>query len=77
MSTEPEFRVDLYRAVAKSAFRSITPGGHLALLWSDSPWSGSATWQRVMADTVRYWTQEAEATERVPANFDQAMLRRP
>ncbi len=65
------------RAVAQAAFRWIASGGHLALLWSDSPWIGSAPWQRRLAETMRYWRREAEATERVPANWDQAMADEP
>lgn len=65
------------RMVAESAFRWIAPGGHLALLWSDSPWSGPAAWQRVMAEATRRWAREAAATDRVPAGFGQAMAEMP
>jgi ubiquinone/menaquinone biosynthesis C-methylase UbiE len=63
--------------VAESAFGWIAPGGHLALLWSDSPWNGPAAWQRVLNQTARHWTREAEATGRVPASFGQAIADRP
>ena len=32
--------------------RWLVPGGHLALLWSNTPWIGNQQWQRVMADRV-------------------------
>ena len=59
------------RVIAESAMRWLVPGGHLALLWSSSPWDGSQAWQHVMADTVHRWTQLAGATERIPANVDE------
>jgi hypothetical protein len=65
------------RAVAEAAFRWIAPGGHLALLWSNPPWVGSAAWQRALAETKDYWTRQAQATERVPVSWDQAMAEEP
>ena len=65
------------RAVAEAAFRWIPPGGHLALLWSNPPWIGSAAWQRALAETKDYWTRQAQATERVLVSWDQAMAEEP
>jgi ubiquinone/menaquinone biosynthesis C-methylase UbiE len=65
------------RVIAASAMRWLVPGGHLALLWSNSPWDGSREWQRVLADTVSHWTREAAATERVPANLSQHLAEEP
>jgi ubiquinone/menaquinone biosynthesis C-methylase UbiE len=65
------------RVVAEAAFRWIAPGGHLALLWSNPPWIGSAAWQRALAWAMRYWTQEAQASGRIPASYDQAMAEEP
>jgi hypothetical protein len=65
------------RVIAESAVRWLVPGGHLALLWSNSPWDGSQEWQQVMADTVHRWTREAAATERVPANVYQHLAEEP
>ena len=59
------------RVIAESATHWLVPGGHLAVLWSSSPWDGSQEWQHVMADTVHRWTQLAGATERIPANVDE------
>ena len=38
--------------------RWLVPGGHLAVLWSNSPWTGSQAWQQAMAETVRRWTDD-------------------
>jgi ubiquinone/menaquinone biosynthesis C-methylase UbiE len=65
------------RVIAESAMGWLVPGGHLALLWSNSPWDGTREWQRVMADTVDRWTQEAGATDRVPANLYQHLAEDP
>ena len=59
------------RVVAESAMRWLVPGGHLAVLWSSSPWIGKHAWQQAMADALRHWTQVAGATERIPANIDE------
>ncbi len=65
------------RVIAESAMRWLVAGGHLALLWSNSPWDGSLIWQRVMADSLDRWTRKAVATERVPANLDQHLAEEP
>ena len=65
------------RVVAESAMRWLVPGGHLALLWSSSPWDGSHEWQHAMADTVQRWTQVAGATDRIPANLDEHLAAVP
>ena len=57
------------RVVSESAMRWLVSGGHLALLWSNSPWDGSLVWQRMLADTLDHWTRKVAATERVPANL--------
>ena len=59
------------RVIAESAMHWLVPGGHLAVLWSNSPWDGSQEWQHVMADTVHRWTRLAGAAERIPANVDE------
>jgi ubiquinone/menaquinone biosynthesis C-methylase UbiE len=65
------------RVVAESAIRWLTPGGHLALLWSNSPWDGSRVWQQVTADTLHRWTRETATTGRVPANLYQHLAEEP
>lgn len=58
------------RVVAESARGWLVPGGHLALLWSNSPWDGDHEWQRVMDETMRGWMEEVGATNRVPPDLD-------
>ena len=65
------------QVVAESAMRWLAAGGHLALLWSRSPWDGSQQWQRVLADALQFWTREADATDRVPANLYQHLEEEP
>lgn len=65
------------RVIAESATRWLVPGGHLALLWSNSPWAGTHEWQRVMADTMREWMNAVSATERVPAHLDEQLADEP
>jgi len=65
------------RVIAESATRWLVPGGHLALVWSDSPWNGSHAWQQAMAEAVRHWTHAAGATERIPANLDMQFAQEP
>jgi ubiquinone/menaquinone biosynthesis C-methylase UbiE len=63
--------------IADSAMRWLVPGGHLAPLWSNTPWIGDQTWQRVLADTVSDWTRKAATTDRVPANLCQHLAEEP
>lgn len=65
------------RRVAESARRWLTPGGHLALVWSTSPWDGDQEWQRVLARTMRHWVEVAHAADRVPADLDQHLRDEP
>ena len=65
------------RVVAESALRWLVPRGHLAVLWSSSPWTGNHAWQQAMADAVRHWTEAAGATERIPANLDEHLAAVP
>src|ERR1700694_296251 len=65
------------RSVAESARRWLVRGGHLALLWSNTPWCGSAQWQQVMSDTLDDWARKAAASNRVPANVEQSLAEEP
>ena len=64
------------RRIAQSAMRWLEPGGHLALLWCNSPWNGRQEWQAALSEVVHRWTREA-GTERVPANLDQQLADDP
>jgi SAM-dependent methyltransferase len=56
------------RAVAAANFfRWLRPGGCVALVWSDSPWTGDAPWQRVLRETMARW----QPPGRVPASYEQ------
>ena len=59
------------RVVAEAAMHWLVPGGHLAVLWSNSPWTGREAWQHAMAEAVRHWTDAAGAAERIPANIEE------
>jgi ubiquinone/menaquinone biosynthesis C-methylase UbiE len=63
--------------VASSVYRSLRPGGFLALAWCDSPWRGDAPWQQALSAAMKRWRARADAGERVPAGYDQARSARP
>src|SRR4051794_36954666 len=41
--------------VARRAFQWLRPGGHLAVCWSDPPWTGPAEWQLLLGAIVDDW----------------------
>ncbi|MDQ1476866.1 MAG: hypothetical protein QOE62_2095 [Actinomycetota bacterium] len=65
------------RRVAESARRWLAPGGHLALVWSRSPWDGDREWQRVLTHAMRHWTEIAHAADRVPTDLDRHLADEP
>ena len=65
------------RVIAASATRWLVPGGHVALLWSNSPSDGSRAWQRVTEDTMRDWTRIAATAARLPENLAQHLAEEP
>jgi ubiquinone/menaquinone biosynthesis C-methylase UbiE len=65
------------RRIAQSAIQWLEPGGHLALLWCNSPWNGPYEWQAALSEAVHRWTREAGTTERVPANLEQSFADDP
>jgi SAM-dependent methyltransferase len=69
-------RLDRQR-IAALAMRWLPPGGHLALLWSDTPWSGPSPWQRALNEVFLHWTRIRDATDRVPAGLEAAHAARP
>lgn len=62
---------------ARQILRWLTPGGHLALCWSDSPWVGREEWQRSLAATLKRWQQHLGAEHRTPAGADHDRRHRP
>lgn len=63
-------------AVARRILRWLDPGGHLALLWSDSPWHGDAAWQAAFWKVLDRWKATAGAG-RVPAGWEEPRRHRP
>jgi SAM-dependent methyltransferase len=55
----------------------LRPGGHLALCWSASPWTGEQDWQRALAETLDRWRTKLGAQQRIPAGWEQVRQRRP
>lgn len=65
------------RRIAQAAMRWLKPSGHLALLWSNTPWNGRREWQEALREAVHRWTREARTSERVPANLDHHLTEDP
>jgi SAM-dependent methyltransferase len=63
--------------VARNARRWLRPGGHLALLWSETPWHGAAPWQQALAATLDRWMDTVGARSRVPPGWEQDRAERP
>lgn len=63
--------------VARRILHWLTPGGHLALCWSSSPWVGEEDWQRSLAATLKRWQEQLDAGHRIPEGTDRARQRRP
>jgi SAM-dependent methyltransferase len=51
----------------------LEPGGYLALIWSDVPWTGDAPWQQALREVMARW----RAGDRVPADWEQDRRDRP
>jgi SAM-dependent methyltransferase len=54
----------------------LTPGGHLALCWSSSPWAGGHDWQQILAATVDRWKAALGAGHRTRGPARPAQPRR-
>jgi SAM-dependent methyltransferase len=63
--------------VAQRMFSWLPPEGCVALLWGSTPWHGDLPWQRAMAERFEEWTRRMDATDRVPAGWEEAMAREP
>jgi SAM-dependent methyltransferase len=55
----------------------LSPGGCVALCWSDAPQSGNEEWQRAFADLLGKWRRMLGAEHRIPANWEEPQRRRP
>ncbi len=63
--------------VARLARDWLTPGGFLALCWSSGPGAGPVDWQLAFGSLLRRWQEALGASDRVPANWNQARQQRP
>ncbi len=63
--------------VARNAFRWLTDGGCLALVWGELPSQGQATWQRALLHVIESWARRMKASDRVPTGWDTAIEKDP
>ena len=63
--------------VAELAMAWLRDGGHLALVWSDVPWTQDGDWQRELSDCAFEWSRRMDPVERVPAGIAEAMTELP
>jgi ubiquinone/menaquinone biosynthesis C-methylase UbiE len=63
--------------VARNARRWLRPGRYLALLWSETPWIGEASWQQAMSATLDRWMTKMNAHTRIPPGWEQVRAERP
>jgi SAM-dependent methyltransferase len=63
--------------VARLAYGWLAPGGFIALCWSSGPGVGPLDWQLVFGSLLRRWQEALGASDRVPANWNQARQQRP
>jgi ubiquinone/menaquinone biosynthesis C-methylase UbiE len=52
------------RRVARLMASWLRPGGHVALLWSGTPWPGERDWQQALGAVTDHWM--AKVGERIP-----------
>jgi SAM-dependent methyltransferase len=69
-------RLDRAR-VAELAMGRLRDGGHLALVWSDAPWTQAGDWQRALSECAFEWSRRMDPVERLPARFEAAMAELP
>jgi ubiquinone/menaquinone biosynthesis C-methylase UbiE len=65
------------RRVADVAMQRLRPGGHLALLWSATPVDGTEPWQRCVTEIFEDWLRRLDATDRLPADFQEHLDQLP
>jgi SAM-dependent methyltransferase len=63
--------------IAARAMAWLRDGGHLALVWSDAPWTEQGgDWQRALSECVFDWSRRMDPAERLPEGFGAAMAER-
>jgi SAM-dependent methyltransferase len=65
------------RAVADLLHRWVRPGGHVALLWSGSPWRGDAAWQAALRRVSDRWKERTWADRRIPPGWERQRAEEP
>jgi ubiquinone/menaquinone biosynthesis C-methylase UbiE len=65
------------RRIATLATEWIQPEGHIALLWTSMPWSGSAPWQKAALDLIVHWMQVTGSRENIPSNLAETLIETP
>jgi SAM-dependent methyltransferase len=63
--------------VAERALEWLRGGGHLALVWSDAPWTQTGEWQRELSKCAFEWSRRMDPVERLPEGFAAAMAELP
>ena len=63
--------------VAERARRWLTPGGHLALVWSSGPQSGRADWQRALDECAWEWVERTGEAGRLPPEWESVLAKEP
>lgn len=63
--------------VAERVAAWLVPGGHLALCWSSSPWSGPGDWKPAFSELLTNWQHRLDADSRVPADLEASRAAQP
>jgi SAM-dependent methyltransferase len=63
--------------IAERAMGWLRDGGHLALVWSDAPWTQTGEWQHALSDCAFEWSRRMDPVERLPEGFAAAMAEQP
>lgn len=65
------------KQVADRAAEWLHPGGHMAILWAETPARGDRPWQLAFSQALREWASAVAATDRVPDGWEESRRQRP